>query len=142
MEPLRERPQLAGEETTPTAGSPTVYKSQPQSFLVPAGSLTEQCRGCSNELQRLAKRARKYIGISISGKLKDVRLRLDIWMSDIDIEKGTLNESDAFKQSRLFSVITTALQRMNSHLEAVGKDIETMRFEFQLRKKAKQVALP
>ncbi len=78
----------------------------------------------------------------IAGQLKDVRLRLDIWMSDIDIEKGTLTESDTFKQSRLFSVITTALQRMHNQLEAVGKDLALIRFETELITITEQVALP
>lgn len=151
MEQLRETPHLAGEEATLTARLPTVHESQPQSLLVPAGSLTEQCRGCSNELQRLAEQALEYGEISvyartilhpIAGQLRDVRLRLDIWMSDIDIEKGTLSESDTFKQSRLFSVITTALQRMHNHLEAVGKESALIRFETELITTTEQAALP
>jgi hypothetical protein len=151
MEQLHESPQLAGGEATLTGLLLGVHESQAQSLLVPSGTLDEQCRGCSNELQRLAQQALEYSEISvfartilhpIEGQLKDIRLRLDIWMSDIEIEKGTLNESDAFKQSRLFSVITTALQRINSQLEAVGSDLAIIRFETELITKTEQVALP
>jgi len=158
MERLHERPQftaelegsLAGGEATLTARPPTVQESQPQSLLVPAGTLDKQFHGCSNELQRLAQQALECSEISvfartilhpIEGQLKDIRLRLDIWMSDIEIEKGTLNESDAFKQSRLFSVITKALQRINSQLEAVSKDLEIIKFETELITRTEQVAL-
>ncbi|MCJ1243286.1 hypothetical protein MMC30_000483 [Trapelia coarctata] len=130
-------------------GRPETQIGQP--LLVSARTLVEQCRGCSNELQRLAEQALEYAEISvfartilhpIAGQLKDVHLRLDIWMSDIDIENGTLTENDAFKQSRLFSVITTALQRMTGHLDAVGKDLAIIKYETELIRRIEHVTFP
>ena len=138
---------LAVEESTPATSA---EEEQPQSLLIPAGSLVEQCQGCSQELQRLAEQAFDYAEISVFAKtilfpiasqLKDIRLRLDIWMADIDIEKGTLNESDSFRESRLYGVITTALQRMNSNLGAVGKDLTIIKNETELIARTEHVTL-
>ena len=126
-------------------------EQSPGTLLVPAGSLVEQYRACSNKLQGLADQALEYAEISvfartflhpIAGQLKDVRLRLDIWISDVDIENGSLSENAAFENSRLFGVITTAFQRMNSHLDAVGKELVIIKSETKLIRRIKYVAFP
>lgn len=59
----------------------------------------------------------------IGNQLQDLRLRFDIWMSDIDINLGTLHEDESFKKSSPHQVIDTAVKRMETQLTLVDLGI-------------------
>ena len=105
--------------------------------------LTEKCFSLSIALQALSQSVstgNDELPVNLQTKLdlignqlKDLRLRFDIWMSDIDINLGTLHENESFKKSSPHQVIDTAFKRMETQLTLVESGITLVKITW-LRK--------
>ncbi|MCJ1401481.1 hypothetical protein MMC11_004695 [Xylographa trunciseda] len=106
-----------------------------------AGTLSQRCYKYSTELDRLRLEALEGAQISALAKallnpaasrLQNIRVRLDIWLSDVEVGDGSLEETDTFKKSRLYRVIFRAFAQMQENVEEIARDIVVIKDEARL----------
>ena len=67
-------------------------------------------------------------------RLKELQLRLKIWMSDVDIDSGVLEQAEGQNKTSmgpdLYSVVRTAFQALEVNLNDIGTNVSNMRGHF------------
>ena len=120
-----------------------------QSVDTATGTLSQRCYKYSTELGRLRHEALEGAEISAFAKsllnpaasrLQDIRVRLDIWMSDVDFENGSLEETAKFRESRLHKVILDTFKRMQQNVEKIAANLAIIKDEARLMVSQRQVS--
>ncbi len=115
-----------------------IMKAKDLSPLSSEGSINEQCEACSLRLDLLGQTIHnasdrpesifvKTIMQPTAARLQDLRLRLDIWKSDLETDGGVVDDSEAFKKSSLHSGVSKAFERIRSKLADVGTECSNLR---------------
>ena len=128
--------ELAPLSTSVQRSSDGVVDLVPPPQLLSGRTLNLQCQDCYEELRRLEEAALDGTEIStfaktilrpLASRIGDLRLRLDIWRSDIKIDSGILVENYTFKESSLYRVVVTAFERMRTQLGSIDRDLTVIK---------------